>query len=143
MHHTPLQLEDYFFTHVHLEANPDFKGAATSAANLDVEVSCTLQLLQHETDQNRFQLKLAVSATPPDSTALPYRLEVQAVGLFVVAKDFQHEDIPRLVRVNGGSMLYAAAREFVLVISSRGPWGPLKLPTVNLHGAVPGKAKEA
>ena len=33
--------------------------------------------------------------------------------------------------MNGSSILYSSAREYLLLITSRAPWGQLKLPTMS------------
>lgn len=135
MSHTPLRLEEYFFTRVFFEANPQFSESKESDPS-SLEIGFSLEFLKHESDPNRFQLKLTLEGPKADDPPLPYSFDIQIVGLFSVDPDFQHEDISRLVKINGGSMLYSATREFVLMITGRGPWGGLKLPTVNFHAAI-------
>ncbi len=36
-----------------------------------------------------------------------------------------------MVRVTGSSILYSAAREFLLTLMGRGPWSPMMLPTIS------------
>jgi len=58
---------------------------------------------------------------------------VTVVGIFTVDETFRHDHLERLIRVNGSSVLYSAMREFVALFTSRGPWGAVKLPTVNFR----------
>ena len=134
---TPLRLEHYFFSRIQSEANPEFvKGEGDAPEQEDVEVGVRIVVLQHESDLNRYQLTLTVDKVTAKEGVLPYQLDFQVVGLFSVDPDFKHDNIDKLVQVNGASMLYTAAREHVLMVTGRGPWGPFQLPTVNFHWAV-------
>ncbi len=135
MSHAPLRLEDYFFTRLFFEANPGYSGSSDNGP-ASMEVGIKVELLKHESEDNRFQLKLTLDGSNADGSPLPYSFEIQVVGLFSVDPEFKHENIPALVKINGGSMLYSATREYLLMITGRGPWGSMKLPTVNFHAAV-------
>ncbi len=138
MSHTPLRLDDYFFTRVFFEANPKYSKPAENDPT-PMEIGISLELLGHKSDPNRFQLKLTLNKSDADDPPLPYNFDVQVVGLFSVDPEFKHDDIPKLVKINGGSMLYSATREYLLMITGRGPWGGLKLPTVSFYAVVFGQ----
>jgi preprotein translocase subunit SecB len=55
---------------------------------------------------------------------------LQVVGFFKVAPDYPDDEIEKLIQIGGSSILYSASRDFVLTITSRGPWGPVFLPSV-------------
>lgn len=134
---TPLRLEHYFFTRIHSEANPEFVTSERDESQRpDVDVGAKIDVFKHEADPHRYQLTLTVDKVVGTEGAMPYKLDIQVVGLFVTDPEFKHDNIDRLVHVNGASMLYTAAREFVLMITGRGPWGPFQLPTVNFHWAL-------
>lgn len=52
-------------------------------------------------------------------------MQVVAVGIFEV---IEWPDPDKLLIINGSSILYSAAREFLINISNRGPWGGITLP---------------
>ena len=134
---TPLQLEHYFFTRVHSEANPEFaatEGGMPEQQNVDAGIK--VEVFKHEDDPHRYQLTLTLDKVTAKEGVLPYNLDIQVVGFFLVDPDLKHDNINKLVQVNGASMLYTAAREHVLMVTGRGPWGPFQLPTVNFHLAV-------
>ncbi len=133
MHPTPLRLEAYFFPGFFYKTNEQYAGPGASDPPLEIEFR--LKLFRHETEPHRFQLNLTVEASKVPPAPQPYDFEIQVVGLFSVDPEFEHDDITRLVKVNGGSMLYTAAREFLLMVTGRGPWGGISLPTVNFHAA--------
>lgn len=131
MHSTPLQLEAYFFPRFFYEANEQYAGPGASP--LPLQIGFHLKLFRHETDSHRYQLNLTVEGSKEPTAPQPYDFEIQVVGLFSVDPECRHDDIPGIVKVNGGSMLYTAAREFLLMVTGRGPWGGISLPTMNLH----------
>lgn len=134
MSHTPLLLETYFFTRVHCEANPDYTDEGNRALSRnDLEVDLQLEFLQHKKDPDRYQLALNVAGIRAGEKPLPYTIDFKVVGFFSVNPEFGHHNIEKLVRINGASMLYTAAREQVLMITGRGPWGGFTLPTLNFH----------
>ena len=132
---SPLQLEHYFFERMHCVAN----------ANISVDEVEEW----HQADRSRFGLRVELGTNPesdrewqvlvdlftnPDyGSKAPYELGFTAVGIFTVDEAFEHDRLERLVRVNGSSVLYSAMREFVALFTSRGPWGAVKLPTVNFR----------
>jgi len=54
------------------------------------------------------------------------------IGFFRWSTEGQPEDqVAQIVAVNGASILYSSAREYLLMITSRAPWGQLSLPTMS------------
>lgn len=133
----PLRLEHYFFAKVHIEANPPTEGKEeTLPPTATINVGTAVDLMRHEKDSHKYQLTLAIHDLSCDERPLPYLIEIQVVGIFVVDPEFKHDDINRLITVNGASLLYSAMREFVLMTTGRGPWGAFQLPTINFHQIV-------
>jgi preprotein translocase subunit SecB len=136
---SPLQLEHYFFERMHCIADPNISVEEVEA--------------WHEADEKRFGLRVELGTNPesdrewqvvvdfftePDyKIKAPYELGFKAVGVFTVDEAFKHDDLERLIRVNGSSVLYSAMREFVALFTSRAPWGAVKLPTVNFRLLAP------
>lgn len=134
----PLQLERYFFTRTVANANPGFDPvAAGNAGDVDRDVDVQVHLFRNDADPHEYQLTLAIVPVQVGDASPPYELEVEVIGFFTVNPSFERPDIDRLVQVNGASLLYSAAREYVMTVTSRGPWGPFLLPTVNFHGSTP------
>jgi preprotein translocase subunit SecB len=61
----------------------------------------------------------------------PYKLDLQITGFFEVLPDYPENKVKELIRITGASLLYSGAREYVLGFTSRGPWGPVLLPTIS------------
>lgn len=132
---TPLQLERYVFTKVEVEANPDYV-PQEAVADSPVKLRLDMGLGENQEDPTKFQVTVGIDDLRTEKGALPYRIALQAVGLFSVSKDFKHDDLKKIVQVNGASMLYSAAREMVLLITGRGPWSAYQLPTISFYQAV-------
>jgi len=43
-------------------------------------------------------------------------------------------EVAEVIGVNGCSMLYSSAREYLLLITGRAPWGQVRLPTMSFNG---------
>ncbi len=122
---TPLRLDNYFFPVVQVVANPEyrsieehqepiFKIAPSVAKNENglYQVSVEILLLQEE-----------------EKSPVPYSIHLVSLGFFAVQPDWPEPE--KLLFINGSTILYAAAREFLITISSRGPWGAVTLPMVS------------
>jgi preprotein translocase subunit SecB len=138
MEFLPLQLEMHYFSKVMVEADPCFQPKDDEDQLLGVATQ--VELMQHREDPLRWQVVLNVSTQAPEGQTIPYKIDLQAVGFFVVAPEVEEGRRPKLVRANGSAILYSSAREFLLTITGRGPWGPVYLPTTNFLG--PQKPKE-
>jgi preprotein translocase subunit SecB len=69
------------------------------------------------------------SLPAPEPKKNPYLIELIAVGFFEVNSDWP--DPIKLLEINGATILYSAAREFLITITSRGPWGAIPLPATS------------
>ena len=86
-----------------------------------------------ENDRQYWKVGLAIRLRPKKDKSLPpYKVEVDVSGMFSTKTGHVPEpDLARLVGINGASMLYSAVREQVFMVTARGAWGPLQLPTVS------------
>jgi hypothetical protein len=62
---------------------------------------------------------------------------VEIIGFVRASPLVKEEDIERLMRINGTSLVFSAAREIIRAITSRGPFKPILLPTVTFWEAKP------
>lgn len=123
---TPLQLDDYFFPHIRVSADPD-AGGEDDYSNGDFRIGVSAAKREEE---NEYQVAIHISLTPQsEDKKATYIVELVAIGFFQVHPDFP--DPKKLLEVNGASILYASAREFLITITSRSLWGALKLPTTS------------
>lgn len=134
----PLQLENHFFTKVVVEANPAFK--PEGGENQLVGIRTQVELAPHKDDPRKWRVILTLG-TESDDGKIPYKIDLQAVGFFKVAPEVDEKKMPFLVHANGAAILYSSAREFLLIITCRGPWDGFYLPTTNFLEP-PQKVKE-
>jgi preprotein translocase subunit SecB len=124
---TVLQLKEYFFPYVEVAADPkitDMNDAAKSDFMVNVDT------LPIDKEENKYQVTLEVVSQPESEEKRQfYAIKLISVGFFQVTPEWQDKD--KLLRVTGASMLYSAAREFLITITSRGPWGAIMLPTAS------------
>lgn len=129
----PLQLERSFFTKLHIDVNPEYRSDQNKTGNAEIEIAVGLNVAQHNEDPNRYQIRLIIDGVEGKEAPTPYNISLQIVGYFIVDNEFEHDNIGRIVEINGASILYSAAREQVLTVTGRGPWGSFHLPTVNFN----------
>ncbi|OPY14652.1 MAG: preprotein translocase subunit SecB [Syntrophus sp. PtaB.Bin138] len=120
-----LQLSKYFFVNVFVVANINHRHDDKDKMVCNFKINSNLGV--NKDNENNFQLQLDITTDPEESANQSYDIAVSVVGYFEVAPDFG--DKKKLVAVNGASILYAAARDFILSITSRGPWPAVMIPT--------------
>lgn len=125
----PLLLEGHSFTKVYVEADPCFQPVA--GREPPVRFDMNVKLLQHNDDPRKWQAVLTIKAVPQEDKPIPYKVDLECVGFFAVDPGVEAAKMPWLVQTNGATILYSSAREFLLLVTGRGPWPPLYLPTTN------------
>lgn len=124
---TPLHLDKYFFPVAQSLADPQFKANGGTISEFHPEIKLNYKAPEKG---NLHQVALEISVMPEDEESLlPYTVSIVVVGMFRVAEDW--DDPVKMILVNGASILYSAAREFIITITSRGPWSPLIIPAYN------------
>ncbi len=122
----PLLLEHSFFTKVAVEADPDYVPGSDVRPH-DYAVQVNSQMAHSKSDPAVWKIDLCIQLRR-DGTPAPYTVDLQVVGIFRVAAEWDPERASSLVRVTGSSILYSAAREYLLVLSGRLAWGEVQLP---------------
>ena len=129
MANLPLLLEGHYFTKVYVEADACFQPEA--GREPPVRFDMNVKLLQHKEDPRKWQAVLTIKAVPREDKPIPYKVDLECVGFFAVDPQVEAAKMPLLVQTNGAAVLYSSAREFLLLVTGRGPWPPLYLPTTN------------
>lgn len=123
----PLELEDYVIVKVKCEANPNCPSDVDDITKPKVKVENELRKKKDE--KNNFLSKLTIffgSEEEPCS----YFGEITLMGIFTTREDIPDTEKQDHVGVMGNSMLFSAARDFILTITSRGPNPSMVLPTI-------------
>jgi preprotein translocase subunit SecB len=123
---SPLQLKSYFFPHVLVTADPSFTPNDDKSIHVDYKVKTGLE---RDEEHNLYQVAVEIVATPDENAKIPYSIHLVGVGLFTVDEKFPEPE--KLLKITGASIIYSAAREFLITITSRGPWPAVILPMVS------------
>lgn len=137
MSQTPLRLDRYVILRSLVEANQEYLKHAPQASR-EPDCSLFLEVSTGKSDENprQYQIGIKIKDLTSRSGPLPYRIEIEVAGVFTVDESFQHAERERIIQVNSASMLFGAAREHILMLTGRGPYGPFMLPTINLLGEI-------
>lgn len=123
-----LQLERSFFTRVEIAADPQH-----TPGRFGLEVKTAQTIGSTSQDGSHWIVEISISVAGKEGMPVaPYRINLHCVGTFAFS-DATISDVEkeRLLAVTGASILYSQAREYLLMLTARGPWGPLQLPTVS------------
>lgn len=134
-----VNLLDYFATDLALSTNKAFsteKPLKFESSEFVVNVAVQKSTAAEGTER-RWQVSLDVSHQPAPETNFPYAYRVALVGQFSIAPHVKADDEERTVRIHGASVLYGMTREIVRVITGRGPYRPVIIPTVSFYEQKP------
>lgn len=138
-----LQLEGYYVRELSFRIKPDLD----ERVQLQMQIGVGLQLdgllnpdpltvnvqsaaAGHKEDPFRWKCLVRVESTNPPDRMYPYEFLVVLVGYFVVQEQLPREIMETIVKINGASVLYSAAREVIASATARGAFPEVLLPTV-------------
>lgn len=129
-----LQLETSVITRIRVEANQryphDDKTIGQFRAFAEAGLKSSVEFSQAEDMPRRYFLKLGILLEGTEKAQTPYLLDVEMVGVFqCIGKDADKDS--SFVEINGAAVLFGSIRELVMQMTSRGPYPPMVLPTVN------------
>ncbi|MCF8105806.1 MAG: protein-export chaperone SecB [Desulfohalobiaceae bacterium] len=128
----PINLDFHFFSNVNIVANQNLVPAELNSGehfeNYDIETE--VNVLRNENNPFNFQITLEIHYDNKEFEKA-YEFGLKIVGFFTVDENQDQEQLEKCVNVLGPSILYGAAREFLLTITNRGPYPPVYLPTVS------------
>ena len=129
-----LQLERYYFDDLVVCA-----GEADVPEEAEHNLKTESNLQRHKEDEHRWRLELRIYTDEKDENPPPkYGLGLRVIGFFRDSFDEMEQDQrAHLISVNGSSILYSAAREFLLMVTNRCPHGGYWLPTVSFFKPLP------
>jgi len=129
--HSPLRLEQYYIRELGYAIKDSFvdqqsNDLSPTAPDISAAVSCSPL-----SDQvRRWRIELTITSDDVVSIEAPYSIRTALVGLFSVDENYPAERLDALVTINGPSLLYSAAREALLMITSRSGYPAMMLPSV-------------
>lgn len=129
---TPLfRLERYFYTRTLCTASPGYKKGEKQEGQIEVRAT----LMNHQEDPSRWKVSLLIGLSDKvDRSKIPYDFSLSLEGFFVCpgmkeASDENRKRFAPLIYVQGSSLLYSMATEYLRNITAAGPYGPYLLPS--------------
>lgn len=133
----PLLLERSLVSRLLVEANSAFRPGGEPLSHCRTHVT----VARRQEHADRWQVSLDVTVEPDADRPGPYSAELSMHGFFHLPGELPEEETTNLLAITGASILYSAAREHLLLVTGRGPWGPMQLPTNRFaplhHGSQP------
>jgi preprotein translocase subunit SecB len=127
-----LRLSRYWFRSVEVSENPAYDAKA-EVANFNMEVGTNVA---RKTDGSReWRVDLKLKSGEPNNG--PYHFLVELSGMFHIGDDYPNDRLESLIQANGPAVLFGAAREMIMFISSRGQT-PFVLPLVTFIDQIKG-----
>jgi preprotein translocase subunit SecB len=128
---SPLQLKEHRFTHLRVTSIEG--GSPTAEPSLKPGI--WYESVPNTADQWKLVLTLQLASADP-AKPYAYEAEIKIQGLVQVKDGFMQAKKEQLALVNGLSILYSAAREMLLNITSRSAYGAVSLPTLSFVALV-------
>ncbi len=130
MRKSPLQLKEYYFPIVSVVANPAFMKEDFDPLVSFEDINVKSDLFIDKNNPNNFQVQLNINIESKADKPSPYNISILCLGMFEADESFPDKE--KLVRITGTSILYSAARDFLLMVMSRTPLKkPAMLPSVS------------
>jgi len=133
---SPLLLKTYFISHVKIDTIQNHnseKGYTLSSQDVD----STVKYLTSKKFPGVWQVRLLIEHKFKEKSNIPYTFSITMAGFFEVIKTYPKDKTVPLLKLNAPAMLYSAAREFIAMITGRGPWGEMILPSTNFLPTTP------
>lgn len=142
MQPSPLQLEAYFLKELSFSIADRLETAPTRSPKSDnIGIKVGIDASPRDDDPLKWRCELTVeSAEEPESNP-PYSFRITFVGFFRVAKGYPAERVELMARTNAPALLYSAAREALVPITSRGPYPAVVLPSVTFLEVPPPRSE--
>jgi preprotein translocase subunit SecB len=140
---SPLQLEGYYVKELSFGVKPELDEQVQLQMQLGIgmqydglfnpdplTVNVQSAVAGHKEDPFRWKCVVRVESQNPPDRKYPYDFLATLVGYFKVDEQVPRENVESLIKVNGASVLYSAAREMLASTTGRGPFPEVLLPTV-------------
>ena len=128
---SPLQLNYHFFPDIKVTANNDISLHELENEDIDFDLNYEANIFEHKNNPLEFRIELQIDVTPVENKVCTYEVSLRCIGFFDISEDISEEKRKSIVYINGASMLYSASREYILFVTSRGPYPPIYLPSVS------------
>lgn len=127
-----VQLEHYFVEEVSFRLREStiakLKGEGPKLASDDLEIE--VRLGENRDDAKKRFCQVSIKLKPEAAKFFPYHFKAVLVGFFELAEQCSEEESDVLMTNTAPSILYSAAREYLLTITGRTRFLPIMLPTM-------------
>lgn len=130
-----LQLDSYFVEEISFRIAPTKREFTETRDPEGQDLKTEVVIGENKVDPLSKLCRLTVRVSEKSRKLLPYDFKVVLVGFFNLNENCPEQLREDLLLINSPSILYTAARELLLLLSSRSPLGPVMLPTVVFPGA--------
>ena len=142
MKKSPLKVKNYFVTGLSVKANPIVEGTQVPLAG-EVNVNTKVEAAQRADNKRDWKVALQLNCEPAERNTGAYVVTMELIGFFEVDNDLPEDRIGDVVAANAPAILYSAARELILLITGRGPFPPLSLPSATFIDETPSQKRVA
>lgn len=120
----PISLDKVFFTRSVVISVPEHQPNGGIIAQAPEN---NIILAKVEGEQRIFQATMRTTQNTKGDASMPYLIDMECVGLFLVDDTLSEEDAARGTMITAHGVLYGAIREAVAWITGRQPFGQLML----------------
>jgi len=107
----------------------------------EAQVTTKVEAAQRADNKRDWKVALQLNCEPVDKNAGSYVVSMELIGFFEVDNELSEDRIGDVVAANAPAILYSAARELILLITGRGPFPPLALPSATFIDETPSSKK--
>ena len=130
MNPSKLQLDQYYFPHQEVRANPNHDPSTSKkVGSVKFHVHCGK--LPSGTHQHYAEIVAEADEVSGINSA--YFFRIQAFGLFTADDSLTLDEAKALVSIYGVQVLLGAIRDHLVSLTSRGPWGSFYLNIITLQ----------
>ena len=128
---SPLQLEGYFLKGLRFSLNDRLESMPSRSTAYDnIGIKVNAEATTRDNDPLKWRCELTVESNEDPKLNRPYTFCITFVGFFHVVKGYPSERVELLARTNAPALLFSAAREALVLLTSRGPYPAIVLPSV-------------
>lgn len=131
----PIQLDRVMFLRSSVVAIPNHVPGLPDAP-LPQPIN-TIGLQQVPKEPLRYSATMRTVINQSEDASFPYSIDMECIGMFIVAPGLSLEEAHRGVLITAHSVLYGAIREAVSWLTSRQPYGALMLGLSILQSSAP------
>jgi preprotein translocase subunit SecB len=144
MRPSPLTLKEYFTSDLHFSAQPQFNSDDASIVGSihpdDLKVEITEKA--HEENPLLRNCQISIELDDPTGNRFTYIFRITLVGFIEVIEEWPSDQVDKLVNANAPALLYSAARESLAMLTGRGPYPRILLPSVTFVKVIPQLSSE-